>query len=277
MPFVAHIDSDAPPTGGPDRWYVVADGELLVTEALTVPAGPAFDAGGVGEQDVEPVYLGELDGTGCWAIGVAGLPGTPPAAPEGMRWIGLRELGSHVETEEWHLAGRAVQLVEWARTSRYCGRCGSPTAPSPRERALRCPVCELRLYPVIAPAVIVLVQRGNEVLLGRNGRFRGRTHSVFAGFVEPGETFEEAVRREVLEEVGVQLGEVTYVASQPWPFPHSLMVGFRAEWAGGDVRPDGDEIIEAGWFTPDSLPDLPPPLSIARRLIEDWRRDVAGG
>jgi NAD+ diphosphatase len=264
-------------TAGPDRWYLVRRAELLTTAEGSTPTG-ALPAG---ETDVGPLFLGLLDGAPCWAVGIAERDGDGADAavagdgPEGHGadgglWVPLMALGATLSPAEWTAAGRAVQLVEWARTSRYCGRCGTPTEMAPGERAVRCPNCGLLAYPRLAPAVIVLIRRGDEVLLARNGRFGRRMFSTVAGFVEPGETLEDAVRREVLEEVGVELGDVRYVGSQPWPFPHSLMLGFDADWASGDIRVDGEEIVEAAWFGRDSLPPIPPPLSIARRLIDRW-------
>ena len=138
---------------------------------------------------------------------------------------------------------------------------------------MRCPRCGLSAYPRLAPAIIVLVERDDEVLLAR-GRGFGRMYSAVAGFVEPGETLEQAVHREVCEEVGVALGAVRYFGSQPWPFPHSLMIGFFADWASGEIAADGVEIVDANWYRPDHLPEIPPALSIARRLIDDWRGRV---
>lgn len=187
----------------------------------------------------------------------------------------LRLLWGRVDETRWTVAGRAVQLVEWQRTHRYCGRCATPTELMSGERALRCPSCGLTAFPRLAPAVIVLVERkeDRQVLLARNVNFPRRMFSCLAGFVEPGETLEAAVRREVAEEVGVELGEVRYWGSQPWPFPHSLMIGFTAEWRSGDISCQADEIAEAAWFGVDALPDLPSGISIARRLIDAW---VAG-
>ncbi len=167
--------------------------------------------------------------------------------------------------------GRAVQLVEWARCHRYCGRCGTETVDSPGERARRCARCGLLAFPRLAPAVIMLVERDDgRALLARNARWRGDMYSCLAGFVEPGETVEAAVRREVREEVGIAVDDLRYHGSQPWPFPHSLMLGFHARYAGGDIRCDGSEIADARWFAPDELPELPGPISIARWLIDDW-------
>jgi NAD+ diphosphatase len=128
----------------------------------------------------------------------------------------------------------------------------------------------------LAPAVIVLVRKGDQALLAAGRGFRGGMYSALAGFVEAGENLEEAVHREVEEEVGIRLRDVRYVGSQPWPFPHSLMVGFRAEWEGGDIRPDGTEILDAAWWSVDDLPPIPPAMSIARTLIDQWVADVSG-
>ena len=180
----------------------------------------------------------------CSAPSPAGPPTCPTdgAEPEPDGYQDLRRLWGHVPELQWTIAGRAVQLVEWARTHRFCGRCGTATEPAPSERAMRCPDCGLLSFPRLAPAVIVLVTRGDEALLARGRNFPLPMYSCIAGFVEPGETLEEAVHREVREEVGVELADVRYVASQPWPFPHSLMIGFT-----GDVgrrrhrdRPDRD-------------------------------------
>ncbi|HLH46317.1 MAG TPA: NAD(+) diphosphatase [Acidimicrobiales bacterium] len=273
MPFAAL--NEPSPADGPARWYVVRDQELLTTGPATFPAGsgpapPELLSGLLDGADTEPLFVGVDGGQPCWAQGVGGRP----EAPDGARWESLMALGASLPADAWVGAGRAVQLVEWRRTTRFCGRCGAPTEVVAGERAVRCPACGLTSYPRLAPAVIVLVRRGRQALLARNARFRGRMFSALAGFVEPGETLEETVRREVAEEVGLQLGALRYFASQPWPFPHSLMVGFFAEWAAGEVAVDGVEITEAHWFGPEALPEVPPPVSIARRLIDTWVAEV---
>jgi NAD+ diphosphatase len=189
--------------------------------------------------------------------------------PDGYEWRPLRNLGAQLDADSWMLAGRAVQLVEWARTSRYCGRCGTATERAARERAASCPRCGFNAYPRLAPAIIVIVERGDAILLGQGRGFQGM-YSALAGFAEPGEALEETIRREVREEVGVEVGHIRYFGSQPWPFPHSLMIGFFATWLSGEIEIDGDEIVDAKWFKSDDLPNIPPPLSIARRLIDDW-------
>ena len=166
-----------------------------------------------------------------------------------------------------------VLTVAWARTHQYCGQCGAPTETLTLERSRRCPACGLTSYPRISPAIIIAVVRrdehGERILLARNHRFPPGRFSVVAGFVEPGESLEECARREVFEEVGLHIKNIHYFASQPWPFPNSLMVGFTAEYEDGEITLEESELADAGWFTADNLPNLPPRMTIARKLI-DW-------
>ena len=174
------------------------------------------------------------------------------------------------------IAARAFQVVEWDRTHRYCGRCGTPTQDKPGERAKECPACGYTAYPRVTPAMMVLVTRGRELLLARAPRFPPGMYSALAGFVEPGETIEDCIHREVREEVGIEVGAIRYFASQSWAFPHSLMIAYTAEYAGGELTPDETEIAEARWFAWDAVPDLPPSISISRRLIEATVARLAG-
>jgi NAD+ diphosphatase len=173
------------------------------------------------------------------------------------------------------LAARAFQVVEWDRTHRYCGRCATPTRDKAGERAKECPACGYVAYPRVSPAMMALVTRGREILLARAHRFPPGMFSALAGFVEPGETIEDCLAREVREEVGVEVRDLRYFGSQSWAFPHSLMIAFTAEYAGGDVRCEDAEIAEARWFAADALPVLPPSVSIARRLIDETARRLA--
>jgi NAD+ diphosphatase len=209
-------------------------------------------------------YLGRLEGIDCIAIRVAA--DTPE--PAGWQWRGLRTLFLQVPDPLLALAGRAFQIVEWDRSHQFCGRCGARLRDKAAERARECPVCGLVVYPRVSPAMMVLVTRGKELLLARANRFPQAMYSALAGFVEPGESIEDCIHREVREEVGVEVDRLQYVASQSWPFPHSLMIAYTAEYAGGDMRPCDDEIVEAGWFPIDALPQLPNPVSIARQLID---------
>jgi NAD+ diphosphatase len=210
--------------------------------------------------------LGWLGGRLCYALALE--PGFEP--PAGMGFQPLRPLASLLDEERFRLVGRGVQLVEWEETHRFCGRCATPTEPARGERAKRCPACGLLAFPRVAPAVIVRVTRGDRILLARGRRFPEPIYSLLAGFVDPGESLEEAVVREVREEVGVAVDDVRYLASQPWPFPHSLMVGFDAVYAGGELELEEEEIVDAGWFRAEGLPRLPPAFSIARRIIDEW-------
>jgi NAD+ diphosphatase len=188
--------------------------------------------------------------------------------PEGMGFKDLRQVYGLLEEDLFVLGGRAVQIVEWDRTHQYCGRCGSRTHTKEKERAKVCPQCGLHSFPRLSPAIIVAVTRGEEILLARSAHFPQGMFSVLAGFVEPGETIEECVVREVKEEVGITVGNIRYFGSQPWPFPNSLMLGFTAEYVGGELALDPTEIAEAGWFRADSLPSIPGRISIAGRLIK---------
>ncbi len=219
-----------------------------------------------------PHYLGELEGLACVAINLeaAGVD----AARDAWRFSGLRALFFAIPDPLLALAGRAFQIVEWDRTHRYCGQCGTPMHDKAGERARECPACGHTAYPRVSPAMMVLVTRGHDMLLARANRFPPGMFSALAGFVEPGETIEDCIHREVREEVGIEVRDPVYFGSQSWSFPHSLMIAFTAEYAGGTLRPDETEIAEARWFAPDALPAMPPSLSIARRLIDATARHL---
>lgn len=251
LPFTPMLE---PPEGAP-----VASSTLVFSVQ-----GNAVHVGEDGA-DRADLYLGRLGDVDCWAVDLDG-----DREPD-VVVTPLLALHASVSEAEWVVAGRAVQLLEWRRTHRFCGRCGAETEEVPGERAKRCPACGLLAFPRLAPAVITLITRSDgRALLARNASFPIPMFSCLAGFVEPGETLEQAVIREVKEEVGVDVGEVRYHSSQPWPFPHSLMIGFEATWTGGDIEVDGVEIAEAAWFDTTDLPSIPPRLSIARHLIDDW-------
>ena len=219
-------------------------------------------------------FLGLLDGHFVW--GVDALELDDPDERDPALYRDLRMQWGALDEVRWMVAGRGIQVVEWARTHRFCGRCATPNEPTttPGERALRCPSCGLLAFPRLAPAVITLIEREDgRVLLARNVHFPGAMYSLLAGFVEPGETLEECVARETKEEVGVDVDQITYWGSQPWPFPHSLMIGFRARYAGGDIVLQEDEIADAAWFARDDLPVVPPPMSIAGRILGAWREE----
>ncbi len=190
------------------------------------------------------------------------------AKVEGWQWRGLRSLFLQISDPMLALAGRASQVIEWDRSHRYCGRCGTPTVEKPDERAKECPACGYVAYPRVSPAMMVLVTRGRELLLARANRFPNAMYSALAGFVEIGESIEDCIHREVREEVGIEVGGLRYFSSQSWPFPHSLMIAFNAEYVSGEARPCDDEIADVQWFSLDALPPLPGPVSISRKLID---------
>lgn len=247
-----------PPTGRSvgDRFIHVVGAAVYVADRVE------HDQGGVH-------FLGMFGDQACWAVDVPF--GDDPS--DGAA-VDLYTYYARASETEWLIAGRAVQIAEWARTHRFCGRCATPTEAQMSDRSMKCPSCGLVAYPRLAPAMITLVTRGEgadqEALLARGVQFRAPMYSCLAGFVEAGESLESAVIREVAEEVGVVVGNIRYRGSQPWPFPHSLMIGFHADYVSGDIVCDPTEILDAQWYRRDALPPIPPAISIARKLIDEW-------
>ncbi len=206
---------------------------------------------------------------------------SPPGDPESPLKDGafvckpLRSFFPLLSPEQTKGAVTALMLLKWLRGSRFCMKCAAPLGEPLNDNSRKCTRCETQYFPPITPAVIVLVHREGKALLAHNVNFAAGMYSAVAGFVEPGETLEECVAREVREETGIEIRDIRYFASQPWPFPHSIMVGFTAEYAGGTIAPDGVEIEDAGWFPPDGLPSVPPPGSVSRKLI-DWFLETHG-
>lgn len=245
---------------------------LVLVDGAVMRVPSAAEWAALGLPAVREHDLGPLDGRRCVARELA----HDAVLPEGTAVIGLRRVWSRFGEADFRRAGRAVQVVEWARNHQFCGRCGGQTEHVDGETARRCPRCRLTFYPRISPAIIVLVTRGEAALLGRSTRFPARMYSTLAGFVEAGETLEEAVSREIREEAGIEVRDIRYFGSQPWPFPDSLMIAFTAEHASGEARADATELADVGWFTADALPPVPPRLSIARAMIDDWVRRMGG-
>ena len=258
----------------PALWFAFRRTEILVQNGAERPAMPCcVDLAEHGISPQRSQYLGLYDGKHCYAVEVA----ESQTLPEGWGALGLRDLFGLVETTLAALSGRAYQILEWDRNHQYCSRCGTRTEMRTDERARSCPACGFTSYPPVTPAIMILVTNGRRLLLARKPAFPRGRFSALAGFVEPGEMLEDTVRRETREEVGVEVKNIRYFGSQPWPFPHSLMIAFTAEYAGGEIRPDGVEIEEARWFEPDQLPKLPPPISISRRLIDTIAGILARG
>ena len=252
--------------GGPVFWLVCQGSSLLVSRADGALAIPfVSDLGAIGLQVESSHVLGTASGCLCRAVG---LP-SESAAPPGWSFQGLRSLFDGISMGFFAVAARALEVVEWDRSHRFCGSCGTATVLKPGERARECPRCGSLSYPRISPAVIVAVVRGDAILLARAARFAPGMYSVLAGYVEPGETLEECVRREIMEETRIEVKNLRYFASQPWPFPHSLMIAFTAEYTAGEIVVDGTELKDAGWYTANALPRIPDRMTVARRLI-DW-------
>lgn len=271
FPFVSTV---TPPADWRGRafWFLFRGDKLLVQEGETSAVPFVADPQAEGWPVASGHYLGYWNEPTAVHCYTASWPEDVPA-PEGMTFTGLRGLYFRVPSFLFWTAGRAVQIVEWERTHRFCGRCGTATELAPGERAKKCPQCGLTVYPRLAPAVIVAIVRttpeGKKLLLARNNRYPTGMFSVLAGFVEPGEDLETCVHREIAEEVNIQVTNIRYFGSQPWPFPHSLMIAFTAEYAGGEIQVDANELDEAQWFGADEMPQIPPSLSISRALI-DW-------
>ena len=246
--------------------FVVSEGKLLVLRGET-PRLPTAAALPFAVPPGASHCFGEFGGLPCRVIVV-----DPDVVPEdhqaGYEWRGLRSLYGVLPDAEAGLAGRAMQLAEWTRTHRHCGVCGAPMRRQPGERAMQCPACGFTAYPRIAPAMMVVVRRDDRILLARAPHFAPNMYSALAGFVEAGESLEECVHREVREEVAIEVTNLRYFRSQSWPFPHSLMLAFVADYASGELSPNPAELTDARWFALDELPQLPGRFSISRALIE---------
>lgn len=265
LPFTPHHRTPED-VGADPMLFAFRKRELLVTENNELPSVSMIDAHGI--EAVRTQYLGQLGDRHCFSAELeeAFQP------PSGFALRDLRMLFGAFDATMHALAGRAVQIVEWDRTHQFCGACGQATRLSNGDRSRTCPDCEIPAYPRLAPAMIVVVERGDEILLGRSNHFPPGIFSALAGFVEPGESAEEAVIREVWEETRIVVRDVRYFSSQPWPFPNSLMLGFIAQYERGeiDTRYD-DEMDQAKWFHVDQMPNMfPGNISISQWLIQDF-------
>ncbi|WP_119069215.1 NAD(+) diphosphatase [Rubrobacter indicoceani] len=251
--------------------FAFSGGDLLVVdgEKEKVPTFGEVKRSGL---DLRLVHgLAPLEGRECVAVNLD----LDVKAPAGTYLRDFRALiGSSVDLEFFLRAGRARMISDWHRNNRFCGRCATETVKSAGELAMRCPRCGAVFFPKISPAAIILIRDGDRLLLARSPGFPPGVYSALAGFVEVGEGVEETIRREIREEVGVEVGEIEYFGSQTWPFPDSLMLGFTATYTGGEIRLQEDEIEDAGWFTVDTLPTLPPRLSIARSMLDAFIREM---
>lgn len=248
-------------------WFVFYNHKLLIkinNDTIAIPNKDDLTALEIQLQ--RKINIGILNNSPCFAAEVAN---ESLSLPVGFNYMSLRELFVKSEDDIFRVAGRAYQIINWDRTHRFCGKCGAPNENKVDELAKECPGCGVISFPRISPAVIVAIVKEDKILLARNINFPTSFYSVIAGFVEPGETLEECVQREVKEEVGIEIKNIKYFGNQCWPFPDSLMIAFTAEYANGEIAVDNTEITHANWFSCCNLPaKIPNKKSIAGRLIE---------
>lgn len=244
---------------------VILDGGGRVPEAGEVPPS-------LMERAVSSGLVDRDGGSDLWAEIDGGA-----ALPDGFSERERRSCWAELGEEQFFRVGKAFHYMDWRRTHRFCGRCGAENVFDEKEWAMRCTKCGELAYPVICPAIIVCVERGGKILLGHGVNFPPGRYSVLAGFVEPGESLEQCVAREVYEESKIRVKNIKYFASQPWAFPRSLMLGFTAEWESGEICPDRTEVSDVRWFAPEEIPDYYRGVSISARLIEDFVRRHGGG
>tara|TARA_B100000902_G_scaffold394578_1_gene451199 strand:- start:428 stop:1270 length:843 start_codon:yes stop_codon:yes gene_type:complete len=255
-----------------DAWYFAFIGTDLVCKSHQGTPEPvtADDFRWLGLDIESKHFLGHYANRPCFALRVRGQ------VPEGFAAVGLRGLLGRTAQSLFYLAGRALQVVDWSECHQFCGRCGKATQDHKSDRAKQCIECRLISYPRLSPSIIVLVTRGEEMLLARNANWPSGMYSTLAGFVEAGESIEQTVHREVMEEVGLKVENLRYFGSQSWPFPNSLMLGFHAEYKSGDIVCQPGEIADAQWFTERSLPQTPPKTAISGWLIDEFIQQLAG-
>jgi len=253
-----------------DAWHFVFIGQEILCISENGSPRPIL-ADEMRWLDIErhaEIYLGRFQGRSCFAVAASGR------APQGYALLNLRAWLGRVAPAVFYLAGRAQQLIDWERDHRFCGRCGSAMESHRVDRAKQCPQCALVSYPRLSPSIIVLIRNGEEMLLARNTNWPQGMYSTLAGFVEPGESIEQTVHREVFEEVGLRIKNVRYVGSQSWPFPNSLMLGFHADYLSGEIVCQEGEIADARWFRYSELPGVPPGTAISRWLIDDFVNEM---
>lgn len=248
-----------------DYYFIFENSKLLVKNINGQVKIPV--TGDLIERDINLLhgrYFGVLKGCACYCIDKP----TDYTPNINMVFLELRQLCGIFGEKLFHLACRGLHLLRWFENNKYCNRCGTLAEDKQDEIARICPKCGFVNYPRISPAIIVAIVNKDKLLLAHNSRFADGMYSIIAGFVEPGETFEECVAREVREEVGIEVKNIKYFSSQPWPFPDSIMIGFTAEYADGEIKEDGIEILDAGWYRSDELPKTPSGGSVASKLIK---------
>ena len=245
---------------------VISDGEVLCVDGLHRWRPLNQDEWRwCGLEGLSSHYLGNIGEMAVFAEEV----GVDSEEPPGYGFETLWSFLTTVDQPLFCLIGRAKQMIEWHQHHKYCGACGAVTSTAPKDRSRKCESCNISYYPRLSPSIIVLIHRGEEVLLAKNAAARVNFYSTLAGFVEPGESIEETVHREVFEEVGIRVKNLRYFNSQSWPFPNSLMLGFHAEYESGEITIQEEEIADAQWFHYTELPNKPAMMSISGWLIAD--------
>ena len=244
------------------KYLAYCQGDILLTTEGSIPFGLE-----------PPVPLKEWNyittlHTGADEIKIIRLD-NPVVGKEGVQMVGLRKTHAILNPEDYQLAGKGAELLYWDQNTRFCGVCGG-TNNWMTDISKKCTECGKEWWPSAATAIIVRIQRDDRILLVRSRNFRGNHYGLVAGFLETGESLEQCVQREVKEEVGIKIKNLRYFGSQPWPYPFGLMVGFTADYDGGELRLQKEELCEGDWFTRENMPDIPDKASIARHLIDDW-------
>jgi NAD+ diphosphatase len=256
-------------TTQPSFWFIFQNEEILLQQnsnSIIVPQFTNIDELNFNIEQQQ--YLGIYENTPCFAAQVRQTEAT--ALPPDMAFQLVRQSHEALGDDDlFHVITRAKQILYWDKSTQFCGYCGNKTQQSSTERAKVCLICKTLAFPSISPVMLALIWRDNEILLARSPHFMPGVYSILAGFVEPGETLEHAVIREVKEEVGITIKNLNYFASQPWPFPSNLMLGFIAEYDSGEIQVDA-ELEDAQWFSINKLPTLPKPISLSRRMIDAY-------
>lgn len=272
--MVFHIDDTVVMSNDCDLVVVFHDGKLVTSDAPIEGLGSSRCLFTLGQL---PSLVLRSTNAGMLSIGkylgrrvslVEMGVDTEVPLQDNLVYTPVREFISGSSAVDANIVNRAAQIANWRATHRFCSRCGTPTTLHLHDRAYTCASCEFLMYPRISPCVIGIVVNGDKLLLARASKSTKPIYSAIAGFVEAGETPEQALAREVLEEVGVAVRNIEYIQSQAWPFPGQLMLGFLAEYESGDISIDEREIAHADWFYKDNLPMLPPPFAISAKLIE---------
>lgn len=249
-------------------WFVFYKDQLLMVQHNDEYHIPASEEPPVKVPIGSTVHsIGDLKRMPCKAYALH-TPISGEEAPQRIM-MGLRASYDHLPFEEYYKGGKAFEILNWDQNTRYCPSCGVPTHQI-SDIGKKCPECRQEFYPHISPAIIVRITRGDSILMVRARNFRGTYYGLVAGFLEAGETLEECVHREVMEETGIRIKNLKYFGSQPWPYPSGVMIGFTAEYESGDIKLQDEELCAGAFFDRDNLPEIPRKMSLARTLIDDW-------